>query len=260
MAVRLAPRRPRPSAGALLDARPASGEGEEIERKPMTRRAVTEEAILANLGRLFVYSRRMVLGNELGIVGDDVVQDAIEIMLRRGNFDQSRRFMPWAATILKRAYFSQRRELLARLRRERNAPQRHAIQMPEASWDWRENVDGRLMRHLARLSHDQQSAIELRYVFELTPSQIATRLGITPAAAKMLLAYGLFNLRKMASGYDGKIRVIGQTRPKRYGPTCDFHGCGRPRYRQRYCPGHRKQLERSGKLTPLQLRAPRRYV
>lgn len=40
--------------------------------------------------------------------------------------------------------------------------------------------------------------------------------------------------------------------------TCDFGGCGRPVVAHDLCEAHRKQLERNGKLKPLQERGVER--
>jgi RNA polymerase sigma-70 factor (ECF subfamily) len=150
------------------------------------------------LNELLETARRFLHRYVLGLVGDsasaeDTLQEALVRMYRKLPWlDDATLFRPWAFRIASREAF----RLLAK---RRQAQVRHT---DDSSLDELPAVTpeppqpGELTRLLVAASPASRAVLLLHYQDDLTISEVAAVLGISPGTVKSRLAYGLRTLRQ----------------------------------------------------------------
>jgi len=134
---------------------------------------------------LLRYVRRLV-SNDPAV--EDVVQDTlIQIVRKIGWLRDPALFRPWCFRIASRAAFrSVRRE-------PRHQELGEVVTVDEALDPWQRE---RLLGALPRISAASRAVILLHYFEEMTISDVAAVLALSPGTVKSRLAYGLAQLRK----------------------------------------------------------------
>lgn len=134
---------------------------------------------------LLRYVRRLA-GNDAN--AEDVVQDAlIQIVRKIGWLRDPALFRPWCFRIASRAAFrSVKRE-------PRHQELGEVMTDVEALDPWQRE---RLLGALPRISAASRAVILLHYFEEMTISDVAAVLALSPGTVKSRLAYGLAQLRK----------------------------------------------------------------
>lgn len=147
-----------------------------------------ELLVRAQVDRLYGAARTMLRDPELA---EDAVQQALVRAWRDlRSLRQSDRFGPWLQKLLVRACYDE-----ARRRRRWSAGVR-ALPVPEEASLASVVADRELIeRGMAALSVDHRVVLTLHFYLELSPTEIADRLGIPPGTARSRLHYALIALR-----------------------------------------------------------------
>jgi RNA polymerase sigma-70 factor (ECF subfamily) len=147
-----------------------------------------ELLVRAQIDRLYGAARTMLRDPE---VAEDAVQQALMRAWRDlGSLRQSDRFGPWLQKLLVRACYDE-----ARRRRRWSAGVRALPAVDETSLATviadRELIE----RGMAAISVDHRIVLTLHFYLELSPTEIADRLGIPAGTARSRLHYALIALR-----------------------------------------------------------------
>ncbi len=145
--------------------------------------------------------RRLVAGR----LGDpasveDVVQNVLlSIHRARHTYQPSRPFGPWMRAIARNAVVDAQRQRSSRVRRER--PLSEAEAMPDTSPPPETpTISTPIRQALEALPPGQREAVELIHLRELSVSEAAARVGITPGALKVRAHRGYRALRALLGG------------------------------------------------------------
>lgn len=123
---------------------------------------------------------------------DDVVSDAIVGMLRSSptEIDDMTAYLYRAVANAARKHW---RSLSRRERRERITAQSELVETAHA--------DPAILASLVTLSPQQRAIVHLTYWEDLTPSMVATRLGVTDGTVRRQLARARHRLSEVLDGY-----------------------------------------------------------
>lgn len=160
-------------------------------------RAGSRDAFEQLYGRYWVLAYRtayLVIGD--GGLAEDIAQESFLAAIRNlDRFDRRRPFAPWLARIAANRAIDASR---ARSRRA-EAP---LSESSATSTDVETSID--VVRTVARLPPDQRAVVALRYVFDLTPGEIAAALDLPRGTINSRLRRGLDALAgQLADGNDG---------------------------------------------------------
>ena len=137
---------------------------------------------------------------------DDLAEDAVQQALLRAWRDLPRlrdvdSFGPWLQKLLVRSCYDE-----ARRRRRWTAAVRLLPAIEEASTGTAGLEDRELIeRALAALSLDHRTILTLHFYLELSPGEIADRLGIPPGTARSRLHYALTALRAAVDASERRV-------------------------------------------------------
>ena len=150
-----------------------------------------EEELVRHEAFLMRLARRLV-GNEAA--AEDLVQDAFVKALERPPMRREA-LRAWLATVLRRNAGRVARTGRRRSHREADSARSEQTGGGLAGIDAQLDAHANLLAHLQRLPEGERQALFLRYSEELTPSEIATRLGLPLDTVKTRLRRGRERLR-----------------------------------------------------------------
>ena len=139
------------------------------------------EALYGRYWSLAYRTAYLVIG-DAGLA-EDIAQEAFLAAIRNlDRFDRRRPFAPWLARI------AANRAIDAARARSRRA-ESQLVETSLASPDDAGSID--IVRTISRLPPDQRAVVALRYVFDLTPGEIATALDLPRGTINSRLRRGL---------------------------------------------------------------------
>ncbi|MEE9281183.1 MAG: sigma-70 family RNA polymerase sigma factor [Myxococcota bacterium] len=132
---------------------------------------------------------------------EDVVQNVLfSIHRARHTFQPGRPFGPWMRAIARNAVVDGQRQRSGRLRRERPLSEAEEVEDKSEATAAAAPLSSSLRRALEALPPGQRQAVELIHLRELSVSEAAKRVGITPGALKLRAHRGYRALRALLGG------------------------------------------------------------
>jgi RNA polymerase sigma-70 factor (ECF subfamily) len=133
---------------------------------------------------------------------EDVVQNVLlSIHRARHTYQPSRPFGPWMRAIARNAVVDAQRQRSSRVRRERPLSEAEAESVPDPNPPPETPaISAPIRQALEALPPGQREAVELIHLRELSVSEAAARVGITPGALKVRAHRGYQALRALLGG------------------------------------------------------------